>query len=466
LIREKLPSLRRSRRVLVAPRRLAQAASGLAPRRRLTLSVVLVLVVLLAVGTVAAVQHFTPQPQYARVTQGNLTLSFATSGMLQSAIYSTNFAGSGRVAEIDVQLGDTVASGQTLAKLDTTQLQDALNEAQANLQAAKTKADDANANLNKVQAKTEADLAAAFDLEQVTIAHCRAGDDLCVQHAQDVYAAAQASADNQDATAQATVNAAQSAVSVAQAQVQTAQDNLAGAVLTAPHDGTIATISGSVGSVAGKSDTPFIQIADLGSLQVAVQVSVAKVAGVKKGEDAQITVPAAGKQTFHGSVESLNPIGQVVGNTLMYPVLIDVDMNTIGDANLLPGMSARAMVIETQRFGVTLIPASAVTFALAAGDPKHGGFLSKKQVTTALTQARDQVTQLEQENDTAAQDTPTPSYVLTFANDKWTAVPVVLGLTDGKVYEVLGGLKLGQRIVAGQSNSPVQLPSPTPVVTR
>jgi hypothetical protein len=141
-------------------------------------------------------------------------------------------------------------------------------------------------------------------------------------------------------------------------------------------------------------------------------------------------------------------------------------MNTASGANLLPGMSAKATVIETQRFGVTLIPASAVTFAVAAGDSKHGGFLTKKQVTTALSQARDQVTQLQQQGDTATQDTPTPAYVLTFANDKWTAVPVVLGLTDGKVYEVLSGLKVGQRIVSGQSNSRVQLPTPTPVVTR
>lgn len=465
LIHESLPSARGSRRLLAGPRRLAQAV-GRAPRRRMTLSLVLLAVVLIAGATVALVRNFTPAPVYARVTQGNLTLSFPTSGTLQSAVYGTNFAGSGRVAEIDVHVGDTVTAGQTLAKLDTTQLRDALNEAQANVQAAQTKQNDANANLNKVEAQTAANLAAAFDQEQVTIKNCRSGDTLCVRHAEDVYAAAQAAADNQNAAAQSAVNAAQSAVAVAQAQLHTAQDNLIGAVLAAPHSGTIAAVNGSVGSVAGKSDTPFILIADLDSLQVAVLVSVVKVAGVTKGEDAQITVPAAGKRTFHGSVESLNPIGQLVGSTLMYPVLIDVDMNTANGANLLPGMSAKATVIVTQRFGVTLIPASAVAFAQAAGDPKHGGFLTKKQVSTALSQARDQVTELQQEGDESALDTPTPAYVLTFANDKWTAVPVVLGLTDGKVYEVLKGLSVGQRIVSGQTNSSVHVPTPTPVVTQ
>jgi HlyD family secretion protein len=465
LIHESLPRARGSRRLLAGPRRLARAV-GRAPRRRMALTLILLVVVLIAGATVALVRNFTPAPVYARVTQGNLTLSFPTSGTLQSAVYGTNFAGSGRVSEVDVQVGDSVTTGQTLAKLDTTQLKDAVNEAQATLQAAQTKENDANANLNKIEAQTAADLAAAYDQEQVTIKNCHSGDTLCVQHAKDVYTAAQAAADNQNAAAQSAVNAAQSAVAVSQAQLQTAQDNLAGAVLTAPHSGTIAAINGSVGSVAGKSDTPFIQIADLGSLQVVVLVSVVKVGGVTKGEDAQISVPASGKRTYHGSVESLNPIGQLVGGTLMYPVLIDVDMNTASGANLLPGMSAKATVIVTQRFGVTLIPASAVAFAQAAGDPNHGGFLTRKQVTTALGKSRDLVTELQQEGGDGALDTPTPSYVLTFANDKWTAVPVVLGLTDGKVYEVLKGLTVGQRIVSGQTNSPVHIPTPTPAVTQ
>lgn len=469
LVREPLSPPRRPRfwrapRTLAALRERGPAARAFAQRRRLLLTAALLLVVLLAGVTVALVQHFTPQVVYARVTQGNLTISVPGSGALQSAVYDTNFAGSGTVAEIDVSVGDTVTEGQTLAKLDTTQLQDALNQAQAALTAAQTKSDDANANLNKVQALTDAQLTLAYDQEQSAIAGC-GGKTLCIQNAQDQYAAAQAAADNQNAAAQAAVNETQAAVSVAQTAVQTAQDNLDGAVLTAPHDGTVDAIYGSVGSTAGKSDTPFIRIADLGAIQVKANVSVANISGVQKGQTVTIIVPASGKQTYHGSVASVAPTGQASGGVLYYPVTIDIDMNSVNGANLLPGMSASATIITNQAIGVDLVPASAVRFAAAASDPKHGGFLSKKQVTSALSKARDMVTALQDEGNLSAQVNPVPAYLLQYTNNTWVAVPVVLGLTDGKMYELLQGPSLGTKIVAGQTNSPVQIPTPTPVVT-
>lgn len=471
LVREPLSPERRSRRFWRAPRTLAAlreggpAARAFAQRRRLALTAALLLVVLLAGGIFGLVQHFSPQPVYGRVTLGNLTVSVPGSGALQSAVYDTNFAGSGTVAEIDVAVGDSVTQGQTLAKLDTTQLKDTLSQAQAALTSAQTKADDANANLNKVQAQTSAQLTVAYDQEQSAVARC-GGNTGCIQQAEDQYAAAQATADNQNAAAQAAVNETQADVSVAQASVQTAQDNLNGAVLTAPHGGTVSAIFGSIGSAAGKSDTPFIRIADLGTLQVMTNVSVADIEGVQKGQDVTITVPAAGKQTFHGSVTSVAPNGQVSGGVLYYPVLVDVDMNSVNGANLLPGMSARATIITNQAIGVDLVPASAVQFAAAAGNPKHGGFLSKKQVSTALSKARDMLTALEDQGNVNPQDNPTPAYLLQYTNGNWVTVPVVLGLTDGKSYELLEGPKVGTKVVVGQTNSSVEIPTPTPIVTR
>jgi multidrug efflux pump subunit AcrA (membrane-fusion protein) len=470
LVREPLAPSRPPRRwhmprTLAALReRRGPAARAFAQRRRLLLTAVLLLVVLLAGVVFGLVQHFSPQVVYARVTLGNLTIAVPATGTLQSAVYDTDFSASGTVVEIDVKVGDTVTQGQTLAKLDTTPLKDALNQAQAALAAAQTKFDDANANLNKVQAQTSAQLAYAYDQKQSAIAKC-GGNSGCIQQAQDQYAAAQATADNENATAQAAVNEAQSEVSVAQAALQTAQHALDGAVLKAPHAGTVSAIYGSVGSVVGKSDAPFIRIADLNALQVSASVSVANIAGVQKGQDVTLRVPAAGKQTFHGSVTSISPAGQVSGGVLYYPVLVDVDMNSVTSANLLPGMSASATIITAQAIGVALVPASAVRFAAAAGDPKRSGFLSKQQVTSALGKARDQLTALQSQGNLNPQDNPTPAYLLQYTNGKWVTVPVVLGLTDGKTYELLQGPKVGTRIVAGETNSPVVIPTPTPVVT-
>lgn len=68
--------------------------------------------------------------QTQTIAQGNLTLTVSGAGPVQAALYNLNFTASGRIAQIDVQVGQTVKAGQTLAKLDTTSLQDSLNQAQ------------------------------------------------------------------------------------------------------------------------------------------------------------------------------------------------------------------------------------------------------------------------------------------------------------------------------------------------
>src|SRR5712692_1121961 len=68
------------------------------------------------------------------VTQGNLSLVVSATGPVQGTVYNADFVATGKITEIDVKVGQSVTSGQVLAKLDATALQDALNQAQASLQ--------------------------------------------------------------------------------------------------------------------------------------------------------------------------------------------------------------------------------------------------------------------------------------------------------------------------------------------
>src|SRR5579859_3911695 len=430
------------------------------------LAVGLVLILLLVV-TGLAIQSRIPVVQYARAKTGTLTVQFDTTGTLQSAGYAANFAGSGRIAEIDVTVGQQVGAGDPLAKLDTTQLQDAVNQANSAVTAARTKVTDAQDNLAKVQAATSAQVQAAFDAEQNAINGCKGNGD-CIQRAQDNYASAQAQADQQNAAAQLTVDDAQAALSSAQAQLQTARDNLSGATLMAPHAGTVAAINQAVGSTVVGSNatapvTNFIVIADLNALQIQANVPVTKVAGVQNGTLVRFTVPAAGNTRFTGQVDGVSPNGRLINNVLTYPLTINVDMQSVqsSNAHLYPGMAASVNVIVVEKPGVTIIPASAVVFAQAAGNTKDGGFLTSKQVATAMQQARDLVVEAEDAGNVDSSDPPQPSYVLQNTNGKWVTVPVLLGLTDGTSYEVLGGLTPGEKIVTGETNSSVTEPTPT-----
>lgn len=468
---EDLPSKPRYLRWRRGGPRRPRSWMALSLQRVRILAAGLVLLILLALIAVA-IRSRVPVVQYAKATTGTLTVQFATTGTLQSASYAANFAGSGRIAQIEVTVGQQVNQGDTLAKLDTTQLQDAVNQANAAVTAAQQKVTDAQGNLAKVQAATSAQVQAAFDTEQNAIANCHSNS-ACIQRAQDAYASAQAQADQQNSAAQLTVDDAQGALSNAQAALQTAQDNLNGATLTAPHAGTIAAINQAVGSTVVGSNatapvTNFIVISDLNTLQIQSTMPVTKVNGVQNGTLVRFTVPTAGSARFNGSVDGVSPNGTMVNGVLTYPLIITVDMQSVqnSSAHLYPGMAANVNVIVAEKPGATLIPASAVSFAQAAGNTKNGGILTSKQVTTAMQQARNMVVQTEDAGSVDSTDPPQPSYVLQNTNGKWVPVPVLLGLTDGTSYEVLSGLVPGEKIVSGETNSSVVVATATPAISQ
>jgi macrolide-specific efflux system membrane fusion protein len=71
------------------------------------------------------------------VSQGTVSQTVSASGSVASAATANaSFTTSGTVTEVDVKVGDVVTKGQTLAKVDPTAAQAALNTAKANLTAA------------------------------------------------------------------------------------------------------------------------------------------------------------------------------------------------------------------------------------------------------------------------------------------------------------------------------------------
>ena len=236
--------------------------------------------------------------------------------------------------------------------------------------------------------------------------------------------------------------------------------NPSDAVLTAPHAGTVTAINGAVGasSSVGNSNTHFIQIVDASSLQIVAAVNETDVGKVAVGNSVQFTINAYGNQQFAGTVNAIAPQGQTVSNVVTYPVTINVDMNSIKGVNVLPSMTANVSIITQSRTNVLLIPVGAVNFAQAEASQ---GLIPQGQVANALTQARQKLTDL-QNAGSSAQDNPSPAFVLVPQNGQLVAMPVVLGLSDGTVYEVLSGLSEGQTIAtssAGNSTSGQHAPT-------
>ncbi len=115
------------------------------------------------------------------------------------------FQSSGKIASINVKVGDIVKQGDVLASLDSDSLSNALQTAQANVRAAQLKLDDL------LQGSTEAQLAAADQ----AVASAEAG----------VTKAKDAQKTLLDGAAAAELAAAQQAVNAAEAQLATATSN-------------------------------------------------------------------------------------------------------------------------------------------------------------------------------------------------------------------------------------------------
>lgn len=89
------------------------------------------------VSTAAQAATETPALQTAAVSRGDLTLSASGVGNLEPAETLTlGFSSSGRLSELNVAVGDKVQAGDVLARLDDTNLQMQLTQAQLNLAAA------------------------------------------------------------------------------------------------------------------------------------------------------------------------------------------------------------------------------------------------------------------------------------------------------------------------------------------
>jgi HlyD family secretion protein len=275
----------------------------------------------------------------------------------------------------------------------------------------------------------------------------------------------QAQADTNNTTALNMINTAQGTVNADLAQLQTAQHNLNNATLTAPHDGIVTTVNGTVGGTPGvpvnagssptsaASGSTFIQIIDTSVLQVLANVNESDTGNLMVGEPAQFTVSAYGQRIFHGTVSAITPNGQTVSNVVTYPVTIDVDKTALNGATLFPGMTANVTIIVAQRSNVLLVPASAVNFARTASNPTNGtpALVSKNQIASAMDQARQMLQGLQTQNANVSNDNPIPAYVIERPNDQFILKPVVLGLTDGVVYEVLAGLSPDETIIIGST---------------
>lgn len=367
------------------------------PHRRPWLIALVVIVILALLGGGGMFFYkqktSTPPVQYTQqaATAGNISLTVSASGPISAnAEYDMNFNVAGQVSAIDVQVGQQVKAGQTLATLKSTSLQDAVTQAQQSVTNAQTTYNDAVNN----------------------------------------------------GASQSVLDTDNNNVLTAQDQLKTAQDNLAATILTAPANATVASINGKVGQSAGasggstsSSTTPFIVLIDTSASNINALVNEADIGNVHVGQPAQFTVEAYPSQTFRASVTSVDLIGQTSGNVVVYPVHLRVDQQSLKGTYLYPGMTATTTITTAERIGALLVSNAALSFPNTA---VQAGAISRSTLFSAFSGSS---------TARGTQSNSNQRIVLELKNGKLVPVIITTGLTNGTNTEVLSGLQPGDQVV-------------------
>jgi HlyD family secretion protein len=250
----------------------------------------------------------------------------------------------GRIAEIYVEEGKTIEKGAPVARLEDVDFKSALAASRARGAAARAKIAIARANLAeiKTQLEREKPLVASGVTPKATL------DDLQT---------------HVDSLA-AMVRAAEAEAAAADAETRSLDVQLGSYLITTPISGTVVTKLVQVGEgVSPGFGTPgVIEVVDMTSLVVEVDVPETRLSQVHEGGPCEIVLDAYSNQRFPGSVKE---IGNRV-NRAKATVPVKVKFDTI-PPHTLPEMAARVGFLSEKADAKSMaepsklvVPASAV----------------------------------------------------------------------------------------------------------
>jgi HlyD family secretion protein len=361
------------------------------------------------------------------VQKRDLVASVTASGQVQPQTKVDVAADiSGRIVRLAVKEGQMVSRGQFLLEIDPAQYIAAVQRAEAALSS--SKAQEAQARANFIQAqrnyqrsadikKSNAQLVSDEQLEQLKTA-----------------------AEVQEALQQAAVHQ----VEQSEAQLRDAKSSLAKTTILAPMNGRVTRLAVEQGETAvpgtfNKDAATLLTIADMSVLETKVKVDETDVARIEVGDSAIVQIDAFPDTTFLGRVTKISN-SSVKGSTASagstdqavdYEVTIQL-VNPPKDTR--PDFSATAKVVTDSRTSALSIPIIALTVreneklentdtaAIALGRTTNAKQVGKKDVEGVFVVGTD---------------------------NKVTFRPVKVGIAGEKYFEVLTGLKEGEKIVGG-----------------
>ncbi len=234
----------------------------------------------------------------------------------------------GRIAELNADIGDMVTAGQVVARMDTRDIQQSLQKAQAQVKQGRRAIDEANANLEQQRTQTDLGRAGAgSDAEPAEERLCDAG----------IVRPAQADPGRRERRGceprPIRVAQAQHALEASEHDVSLYTVNIADNDLVAPRDGRIQYRIANIGEVLPAGGKVFTML-DISYVYMDIYLPALEAGKVKVGTDARILLdaypdtPIPAKVSFLASQAQFTPKTvetQSERDKLMFRVRVRID---------------------------------------------------------------------------------------------------------------------------------------------
>ena len=256
----------------------------------------------------------------------------------------------------------------------------------------------------------------------------------------------------------------------ARVTLENARIELEDTEVRAPASGTILTrlvergqvISSPTRDVGG--GTVILTMADLTHVRARVRVDETDIGKLEAGVPARIQVAAFPGREFEGTVEKIEPQAVVDQNVTMFAVLINVANE---DGLLRPGMNVDATFNVAERSGVLTLPVMALRAArdidATAANPRPrrgsvacGGRRGRGRTARARAEAR-RVRRAGQARAVARFGLGRGLWVVVVKEGRETPTPVETGITDLDRVEITGGLGEGDEVLLLPTASLVEI---------
>lgn len=421
-----------------------------------------ILIALLVVGiggAVVAANYYYKRSSGVTVTvetikSRDLEAIVSASGKIQpKRLVNMSADTSGRVVNLAVNEGDRVTQGQFLLQIDPKSLRTRVDSGAASLQAAESSLDQLRQSIETARVQldqTQKTLARQRDLwnQQLTTRES-------LEKAENDVRAAESSLREREKQ----VNAQAARIGQEKATLESARYDLSKVRIESPIDGIVTRRNIQEGETAvigtmNNAGTVLLTLADMSVIQAEVEVDETNIPHVAIGQQAKITIDALPDKTFKGHVSEIgnSPIQTSTSSTSSstnqatnFKVVVVLD-EPIPDVR--PGFTCTADITTATRSNVAAVPIPAVA------------------VRELVYDAGGQVVKPPKQPKRKPSDPPAPTPELlpgqtrkevegVFVRKANVAefVPIELGISGDKYFEVKKGLSPGDEVITGPYNS-------------